>query len=109
MLPRIDVPTLLVWGGESNFYDLATARYVHEQIHGSVLHVYDDTDHSPHQWQRERFERDLLAICRSLMARRSHGPRIRAFFGEIRIVPEAHEVSRRRADPCRGSAFRRWG
>jgi len=28
------------------------------------------------------------------MARRSHGPRIRAFFGEIRIVPEARELRR---------------
>jgi pimeloyl-ACP methyl ester carboxylesterase len=63
VLPRIDVPTLLVWGGESNFYDLSTARYVHDRIEGSVLHVYDDTDHSPHQWQRERFERDLLAFA----------------------------------------------
>lgn len=62
VLPTIDVPTLLVWGGQSNFYDLATARYVHQHIRGSLLHVYEDTDHSPHQWQRERFERDLLAF-----------------------------------------------
>jgi non-heme chloroperoxidase len=62
VLPAIDVPTLLVWGGESNFYDLSVARYVHERIGGSALHVYDGTDHSPHQWQRERFERDLLGF-----------------------------------------------
>lgn len=62
VLTGIDVPTLLVWGGESNFYDLATAHYVNERIGGSALHVYDDTDHSPHQWQRERFERDLLGF-----------------------------------------------
>jgi pimeloyl-ACP methyl ester carboxylesterase len=62
VLERIERPTLLVWGGASNFYGLATAQYVHEHIRGSVLHVYDDTDHSPHQWQRERFERDLLAF-----------------------------------------------
>jgi pimeloyl-ACP methyl ester carboxylesterase len=63
VLPKIDVPTLLVWGGESNFYDLSVARYVHERIEGSALHVYDGTDHSPHQWQRERFERDLLGFA----------------------------------------------
>ncbi|MBK6603563.1 MAG: alpha/beta hydrolase [Betaproteobacteria bacterium] len=62
VLERIDVPTLLVWGGASNFYGLATAQYVHEHIRGSTLHVYEDTDHSPHQWQRERFERDLLSF-----------------------------------------------
>ena len=61
-LPLIDVPTLLVWGGQSNFYGRDVAQYVHERIAGSVLHVYDGTDHSPHQWQRERFERDLLAF-----------------------------------------------
>ena len=63
VLPAIDVPTLLVWGGQSNFYGLDTARYVHDRIAGSVLHVYDDTDHSPHQWQRERFVRDLVAFA----------------------------------------------
>lgn len=62
VLPDIDVPTLLIWGGESNYYDLSVARYVHERIRGSALHVLDDTDHSPHQWQRERFERDLLGF-----------------------------------------------
>jgi pimeloyl-ACP methyl ester carboxylesterase len=62
MLQRIDVPSLLIYGGESNFYSDATARYVADQIPRAVLHIYEGSDHSPHQWQRERFIRDLLAF-----------------------------------------------
>ncbi|MBK7792076.1 MAG: alpha/beta hydrolase [Betaproteobacteria bacterium] len=35
---------------------------VHEHIRGSTLHVYEDTDHSPHQWRRERSN---ATCCRS--------------------------------------------
>ena len=60
VLAKIDVPSMLVYGGESNFYGLDTARYVANQIPNAILHIYEGTDHSPHQWQRERFVRDLL-------------------------------------------------
>jgi pimeloyl-ACP methyl ester carboxylesterase len=62
-LPAIDVPTLLVYGGESNFYGADTARYVHGQIPGSDLRIYEGADHSPHLMQRERFEQDLSALA----------------------------------------------
>lgn len=60
ILEKIDIPALLIYGGASNFYREATAHYVRDRIAGSILHIYEDTDHSPHQWQRERFARDLL-------------------------------------------------
>ncbi len=60
VLGRIDVPAMLVYGGESNFYRSETARYVADRIPNALLHIYEGTDHSPHQWQRERFVRDLL-------------------------------------------------
>lgn len=66
VLAKIDVPALLVYGGESNFYRVETARYVADQIPAAVLHIYEDTDHSPHQWQRERFAQDILAFTGSL-------------------------------------------
>ena len=59
-LERIDIPALLIYGGASNFYRADTAHYVQSRIADAVLHIYEDTDHSPHQWQRERFARDLL-------------------------------------------------
>jgi non-heme chloroperoxidase len=62
VLGKINVPALLIYGGESNFYSNATAHYVRDNIADSVLHIYEKTDHSPHQWQRERFTHDLLAF-----------------------------------------------
>lgn len=62
VLSKIDVPTLLVYGGESNFYGPATAHYVARQIPQAILHIYEGTDHSPHQWQRERFANELMAF-----------------------------------------------
>lgn len=60
VLADIRIPALLVYGGESNFYHIETARYVASRLPQAILHVYEGTDHSPHQWQRERFARDLL-------------------------------------------------
>lgn len=62
VLRHIEIPALLVYGGESNFYHRATAHYVAGKIRQSLLHIYEGSDHSPHQWQRERFSRDLLAF-----------------------------------------------
>jgi len=58
-LDRIDIPALLVYGGNSNYYRSETAHYVKNRIANAVLHVYEGTDHSPHQWERDRFVRDL--------------------------------------------------
>lgn len=60
VLERICIPSMLVYGSESNFYRTDTARYVASRIPQAILHIYEGTDHSPHQWQRERFTRDLL-------------------------------------------------
>jgi pimeloyl-ACP methyl ester carboxylesterase len=60
VLARISLPTLLVYGGQSNFYGGETARYVADTIPNAILNIYEGSDHSPHQWQRERFVRELL-------------------------------------------------
>lgn len=60
VLSDINIPAMLVYGGESNFYHVATAHYVARQIPKAILHIYEGTDHSPHQWQRERFARELM-------------------------------------------------
>lgn len=60
VLAGIGIPALLVYGGASNFYSTATARYVRDSIPGARLHIYDDVDHAPHLWERERFVRDVL-------------------------------------------------
>jgi pimeloyl-ACP methyl ester carboxylesterase len=60
VLQQIDIPAMLVYGGQSNFYGLDTAHYVASQIPDAILHIYEGADHSPHQWQRERFARELM-------------------------------------------------
>ena len=60
VLAKIPLPTLLVYGGQSNFYRTDTAKYVADTIPNAVLRIYEGTDHSPHQWQRERFVRELI-------------------------------------------------
>ena len=62
VLEKIDVPALLIYGGESNFYHTDTAHYVASRIPQALLRIYEGTDHSPHQWQRERFVEDLVAF-----------------------------------------------
>ena len=62
VLQKIDVPSMLVYGGCSNFYRTETAHYVANRIPNSILHIYEETDHSPHQWQRERFARELMTF-----------------------------------------------
>lgn len=64
-LGKIDVPCMLVYGSQSNFYRTETAHYVASQIHNTLLYIYEGTDHSPHQWQRERFTRELLDFLNS--------------------------------------------
>ncbi|MBI2309041.1 MAG: alpha/beta hydrolase [Rhodocyclales bacterium] len=63
VLNDITIPALLIYGGESNFYHASTAHYVRDNIPNALLHIYEGTDHSPHQWQRERFTQDLLAFA----------------------------------------------
>lgn len=62
VLPKIDIPSLLIYGDESNFYELRTAQHVASQIPNAILKVYERADHSPHQWHRERFCQDLLSF-----------------------------------------------
>lgn len=61
VLEKIDIPTLLVYGEQSNFYSLETAKYVRSRIPDAVLNIYESTDHSPHLWQPQRFISELLA------------------------------------------------
>ena len=69
-LPRLWCPALLVYGGESNFYSAATARYVRDHLPESQLLVYPGVDHAPHLWRRERFAADLTAFLATGLPRR---------------------------------------
>jgi pimeloyl-ACP methyl ester carboxylesterase len=62
VLPHIDVPTLLVWGSESNFYTPATAQFLLEHIPKAMLKNYEESDHCPQLQQPERFATELMAF-----------------------------------------------
>ena len=62
VLPQIIVPTLMVWGSESNFYTLDTAAWMLARIHQARLRIYEGGDHSPQLQQPARFVADLTAF-----------------------------------------------
>jgi pimeloyl-ACP methyl ester carboxylesterase len=62
VLPRIDVPTLLVWGAESNFYTMETAAYLLGHIRQAQLKRYEGADHSPQLQQAAGFAADLAGF-----------------------------------------------
>jgi len=64
------VPCLLIYGTASNYYGVAVAEYVHQAIPGSVLHLYEGGDHSPHVGQRDRFLAELTAFGQDAMSAR---------------------------------------
>lgn len=62
VLPQIIVPTLMVWGSESNFYTLDTAAWMLARIRQARLRIYEGGDHSPQLQQPARFVADLTAF-----------------------------------------------
>ena len=65
LLPSITRPTLLAYGSASNFYTLATARYVAERIAHARLSIYEGADHCPQLLQPERFAAELSELLNS--------------------------------------------
>jgi len=70
VLPRIDRPTLLVYGQESNFYTEALAHYVAQHTPRSTLVFYEGADHSPHLMQPQRFVQDWLAFTQAQIVKK---------------------------------------
>lgn len=62
-ISAIDRPSLLVYGGRSNFYRLETAHWLRERIPGAELSVYADANHSPHMMDPQRFSAELGAFA----------------------------------------------
>ena len=60
VLSLINVPTLLVWGKDSNFYTEATAQYLLAHIKQATLSSYENADHCPQLKDPLRFSRELL-------------------------------------------------
>jgi pimeloyl-ACP methyl ester carboxylesterase len=63
VLPRIDRPSLLVYGERSNFYTLDAAAWILDQVPGMQLSIYPEANHSPHMMDPQRFVRELTAFA----------------------------------------------
>ncbi|BBB29991.1 alpha/beta fold hydrolase [Neptunomonas japonica] len=59
VLSKINCPTLLIYGDESQFYSRDLQKWVTNTILDSELLIYPESDHSPHLWHKERFIYDL--------------------------------------------------
>lgn len=68
VLATVHVPTLLVWGEQSNFYSLATGDHVRRNMPMATLNTYASADHCPQLYQPERFAEELIGFLANLPA-----------------------------------------
>jgi pimeloyl-ACP methyl ester carboxylesterase len=71
MLPRLHVPTLLVWGDRDRMIPLAHAREAVEQMPDARLVVFEMAGHFPHLDQPERFADLMRGFTRELRGRQA--------------------------------------
>lgn len=62
ILSQITVPTLLLYGGKSNFYGADVANFVNQSIKGSKLVMFESTGHSPQMEQPAKFTQEVAAF-----------------------------------------------
>jgi pimeloyl-ACP methyl ester carboxylesterase len=80
-LPAIRVPSLLVYGGASNYYPVAVAHHVRAAMTGvreatgveAELHILENADHAPHLSQRDRFLEILIPFIQTTCQSESTG------------------------------------
>jgi non-heme chloroperoxidase len=65
LLLKIEVPTLLAYGTQSNFYSGEVARFVASCMPQARLSFYEGADHGPHILQPDRFASEVLAMLNS--------------------------------------------
>ncbi len=59
VIPAIDRPALLVYGGQSNFYLPETGPWLAARIPDATLSLYEGANHSPHLLDPARFAAEL--------------------------------------------------
>ncbi len=59
VLPKIDIPALAIFGGQSNFYPPAIVDYTRDNMPNVRTKVYEDGSHSPQFEFPHRFVEDL--------------------------------------------------
>jgi pimeloyl-ACP methyl ester carboxylesterase len=59
------MPTLIVWGALDTVIPVAHARAAHQAIPGSVLEIFEQSEHFPHLDEPDRFAQLLLSFLRT--------------------------------------------
>ena len=62
VMPLINVPTLLAFGAQSNFYTAAVAQYLLTHITNARLSCYEQADHCPQLNDPPRFTAELFEL-----------------------------------------------
>ncbi|MCB2100725.1 MAG: alpha/beta hydrolase [Rhodobacterales bacterium] len=63
LLPTLDLPALIIHGGDSHVYPVETGMAMAAMIPGAHRICYDAAGHSPHLEEPERFAADLAAFA----------------------------------------------
>jgi pimeloyl-ACP methyl ester carboxylesterase len=71
LLPRITVPTLLVWGGRDRMIPLAHAQAALELMPNARLEVFEKAGHFPHLDEPERFAALMRDFTADLASRKA--------------------------------------
>ncbi|MCB2181811.1 MAG: alpha/beta hydrolase [Desulfobulbaceae bacterium] len=65
-LARINVPTLIVWGGEDAISPIENGKTLHELIKGSAYHVINGAPHPCYLEQPDEWHRVLLSFLENI-------------------------------------------
>jgi len=65
VLPRIDVPTWVVTGRHSPFYDLDGMAWFANEVQNGSLSVFERSGHSPHLNEADDFNKQLMGFLAS--------------------------------------------
>jgi len=69
LLPNIQVPTLLVWGGADKRSPLRVAHQMHNAISGAKLEIIGGAGHNSNLEKPDQFNMIVSDFCLSLSAR----------------------------------------
>ncbi len=66
LIPAIDVPTLILWGEEDQYFPVESAYRFQEDITGARLHVYPEVGHLPMEELPEASLADFVAFIQPM-------------------------------------------